>query len=191
MLAGPLRDAAKEPHIWWGVSVEDRKYGLPRIADLQAAPAAVRFLSVEPLLEDLGKLTLKGISWVIVGGESGPGARPMKESGFARSVSNARPLRFRSSSSNGAVCGRRWLEERYWVGRMTDFRSGCRTPPCRPRFGSGTFRRLRVAPWCSSEQLSLDFLAPREPYLQLRHEIYDALRELMGALVERLEAGFC
>jgi protein gp37 len=79
MLAGPLRDAAKEPHIWWGVSVEDRKYGLPRIADLQAAPAAVRFLSVEPLLEDLGKLPLKGISWVIVGGESGPGARPMKE----------------------------------------------------------------------------------------------------------------
>ena len=68
-----------EAHIWWGVSVEDRKYGLPRIADLQAAPVAVRFLSVEPLLEDLGKLPLGGISWVIVGGESGPGARPMKE----------------------------------------------------------------------------------------------------------------
>ena len=66
-------------HIWWGVSVEDRRYGLPRIADLQAAPAAVRFLSVEPLLEDLGRLPLCGISWVIVGGESGPGARPMKE----------------------------------------------------------------------------------------------------------------
>ena len=55
------------------------KYGLPRIADLQAAPAAVRFLSVEPLLEDIGRLPLEGISWVIVGGESGPGARPMKE----------------------------------------------------------------------------------------------------------------
>jgi protein gp37 len=66
-------------HIWWGVSVEDRKYGLPRIAHLQAAPAGVRFLSVEPLLEDIGKLPLDGISWVIVGGESGPGARPMKE----------------------------------------------------------------------------------------------------------------
>ena len=79
LLAGLCRDAAKEPHIWWGVSVEDRKYGLPRIADLQAAPAAVRFLSVEPLLEDLGTLPLEGISWVIVGGESGPGARPMKE----------------------------------------------------------------------------------------------------------------
>jgi protein gp37 len=68
------------PHaLWWGVSVEDRTYGLPRIADLQAAPAAVRFLSVEPLLEDIGELRLEGISWVIVGGESGPGARPMKE----------------------------------------------------------------------------------------------------------------
>src|ERR1019366_6629518 len=78
-LCGPLQDAAREPHIWWGVSVEDRKHGLPRIADLQATPAAVRFLSVEPLLEDFGKLPLGGISWVIVGGESGPGARPMKE----------------------------------------------------------------------------------------------------------------
>jgi len=79
VLCGPLRDAAKEAHIWWGVSVEDRKYGLTRIADLQATPAAVRFLSVEPLLEDIGKLPLEGISWVIVGGESGPGARPMNE----------------------------------------------------------------------------------------------------------------
>jgi protein gp37 len=79
LLCGPLRAAANDVHIWWGVSVEDRKYGLPRIADLQATPAAVRFLSVEPLLEDVGKLPLHGISWVIVGGESGPGARPMKE----------------------------------------------------------------------------------------------------------------
>jgi protein gp37 len=79
LLSGPLRDAASESHIWWGVSVENRRHGLPRIADLQAAPASVRFLSVEPLLEDLGPLPLDGISWVIVGGESGPGARPMRE----------------------------------------------------------------------------------------------------------------
>src|SRR5579871_1427331 len=79
LLSGTLRQVANEAHIWWGVSVEDRKYGLPRIADLQATPAAVRFLSVEPLLEDIGTLPLKGISWVIVGGESGPGARPVKE----------------------------------------------------------------------------------------------------------------
>lgn len=79
LLRGSLRDAAADAHIWWGVSVEDQKYGLPRIRQLQEAPAAVRFLSVEPLLEDLGTLPLEGIAWVIVGGESGPGARPMKE----------------------------------------------------------------------------------------------------------------
>jgi protein gp37 len=61
------------------VSVEDRKYGLPRIEHLRNTPAAVRFLSVEPLLEDLGKIDLTGISWVIVGGESGPGARPIRK----------------------------------------------------------------------------------------------------------------
>lgn len=66
-------------HVWLGVSVENRKYGLPRIDALRRAQASVRFLSVEPLLEDLGPLNLEGIDWVIVGGESGPGARPMKE----------------------------------------------------------------------------------------------------------------
>jgi protein gp37 len=71
--------AAAQRHIWWGVSVEDRKYGLPRIDHLRNSPATVRFLSVEPLLEDLGELDLTGISWVIVGGESGPGARPIRE----------------------------------------------------------------------------------------------------------------
>lgn len=77
LLSSRLRDAARCQHIWWGVSVEDRKYGLPRIAHLSGTPAEVRFLSIEPLLEDLGKLPLKGIDWVIVGGESGPGARPL------------------------------------------------------------------------------------------------------------------
>lgn len=64
-------------HIWLGVSVEDRRYGLPRIDHLRETRAAVRFLSIEPLLEDLGTIDLRGIDWVIVGGESGPGARPM------------------------------------------------------------------------------------------------------------------
>lgn len=77
-LAGPLHAAADASHIWWGVSVEDRRYGLPRVQELQQAPARVRFLSVEPLIEDLGELPLDGIHWVIVGGESGPGARPMQ-----------------------------------------------------------------------------------------------------------------
>jgi protein gp37 len=78
LLKTSLRDAASSPHIWWGVSVENRKHGLPRIDHLRSATAAVRFLSIEPLLEDLGTIDLSGIHWVIVGGESGPGARPMK-----------------------------------------------------------------------------------------------------------------
>jgi len=64
---------------WLGVSVEDRKYGKPRIHDLRLIDARTRFLSVEPLLEDLGNLELNDIHWVIVGGESGAGARPMQE----------------------------------------------------------------------------------------------------------------
>jgi protein gp37 len=63
---------------WLGVSVEDKKYGVPRIEQLRKVRAAVRFLSVEPLLEDLGKLNLSDMHWVIVGGESGAKARPMK-----------------------------------------------------------------------------------------------------------------
>lgn len=78
LLSTTLRNAAKAQHIWWGVSVEDKKYGLPRILHLRQSPATVRFLSIEPLLEDLGRLNLKGIHWVIVGGESGHGARPMQ-----------------------------------------------------------------------------------------------------------------
>src|SRR6478735_9417786 len=77
MLRGELLDLAGQPHVWWGVSVENRKHGLPRIDHLREAPAAVRFLSVEPLLEDLGEVDLTGIHWVIVGGESGHGARPL------------------------------------------------------------------------------------------------------------------
>ena len=79
LLRGRLRFAAESPHIWWGVSVENREYGLPRIRDLRETPARVRFLSIEPLLEGLGRLRLSGIHWVIVGGESGHGARPLKK----------------------------------------------------------------------------------------------------------------
>lgn len=79
LLKGGLRFAAKSKHIWWGVSVEDRKFGKPRIEHLRTTGTAVKFLSIEPLLEDLGQLDLSGIDWVIVGGESGPGARAMEE----------------------------------------------------------------------------------------------------------------
>jgi len=77
LLQGKLRSAARAAHIWWGVSVENRRHGLPRVGTLQDARPTVAFLSIEPLLEDIGRLDLHGIHWVIVGGESGPGARPM------------------------------------------------------------------------------------------------------------------
>jgi protein gp37 len=77
LLQGKLREAAKAAHIWWGVSVENRKHGIPRIGKLRSANPQVAFLSIEPLLEDVGALDLRGIHWVIVGGESGPGARPI------------------------------------------------------------------------------------------------------------------
>jgi protein gp37 len=78
LLRTRLKEAAAAAHIWWGVSVENRKHGLPRIDQLRLAGPAVAFLSVEPLLEDLGKFDLTGIHWVIVGGESGAGARPIE-----------------------------------------------------------------------------------------------------------------
>lgn len=77
LLQTKLRFAAELPHIWWGVSVENRRHGVPRIQQLRDAKPAIAFLSIEPLLEGLGRINLRGIDWVIVGGESGPGARPM------------------------------------------------------------------------------------------------------------------
>jgi protein gp37 len=79
LLTSDLRFVANQGHIWWGVSVEDCKYGLLRIEHLRDTPVPVRFLSIEPLLEDLGEINLAGIHLVIVGGESGPKARPMKK----------------------------------------------------------------------------------------------------------------
>jgi protein gp37 len=78
--SGRLKELAIElewpKNLWMGVSVENQRV-LQRVKDLQKVPAKVRFLSVEPLLEEIPNLPLKGIHWVIVGGESGPGARPI------------------------------------------------------------------------------------------------------------------
>ena len=88
LLQTKLRFAAEQPHIWWGVSVEDQRYGVPRIDHLRQAPAQVRFLSCEPLLADLGQIDLRDISLVgkpveiprrttlrLVGGTRSPSAR--------------------------------------------------------------------------------------------------------------------
>lgn len=78
LLNGELNWMGSLPNVWWGVSVEDHEYGLPRIEVLRSTNAAVRFLSIEPLLESLGEIDLGAIDWVIVGGESGPRYRPME-----------------------------------------------------------------------------------------------------------------
>lgn len=83
-----LREIAVEftwsPNIWMGVSVENR-HVIGRVSDLRNVPARVRFLSCEPLIGPLDELPLEGIHWVIVGGESGPGARPMSRE-WVRSI---------------------------------------------------------------------------------------------------------
>jgi len=114
-------------NVWIGVSVENKRHGVPRIEHLRSVPASIRFLSVEPLLEDVGVLDLSGIDWVIVGGESGPGARPMNPE-WARNVRRqckAQGVKFffkqwgahgadglrRSKKTNGRVLdGRTWNE---------------------------------------------------------------------------------
>lgn len=77
-LASFFKKRAVPSNAWIGVSVEDKTYGVPRIDYLRQVNARIRFLSVEPLLDDVGILDLRDIHWVIVGGESGPKARPMK-----------------------------------------------------------------------------------------------------------------
>lgn len=79
-------DLPWSPNIWIGVSVEDANV-LNRITDLQAVPATIRFLSCEPLIGPINHLPLQGIHWVIVGGESGPGARPL-DRGWVYTIMN-------------------------------------------------------------------------------------------------------
>lgn len=106
-------------HIWLGVSVENHDKAT-RIRHLRETKAAVRFLSVEPLLGPIGPVDLSGIRWVIVGGESGPGARPMKEAWAAdvrdQCIAQGVPFFFKQwgglrPKSNGRLLeGREWNE---------------------------------------------------------------------------------
>lgn len=113
------------PHVWLGVSVDDRKHGLPRIEQLRQTAAEVRFLSIEPLLEDLGELDLTGIDWVIVGGESGAGARPM-------AVEWVRAIRDQCEAANVRFFFKQWGGLRKKVaGRLLDGRLHDDMPPHR------------------------------------------------------------
>jgi protein gp37 len=104
-------------HMWFGVSVEDAR-GCARIAHLRGANASIRFLSVEPLIAPVGKLNLDGISWVIVGGESGPRARPM-DPRWAINVRNQCirakiPFFFKQWGGRFPKAGGRLLEGKEW-----------------------------------------------------------------------------
>lgn len=111
--------ASAPKHIWLGVSVEDGTKK-SRIKHLQDANASVRFLSVEPLIGSVGKMSLKGIHWVIVGGESGPGYRPM-EVGWAKEVRDQCkkakvPFFFKQWGGIRPKSGGRELEGKVWDG---------------------------------------------------------------------------
>jgi len=103
--------------VWMGVSVEHQEYWY-RVDLLRAVPAAVRFLSLEPLLGPIFSLELSGIHWVIAGGESGPGARPMKPE-WVRAIRDACiaqsvPFHFKQwGGTNKKQSGRR-LDRRTW-----------------------------------------------------------------------------
>lgn len=105
-------------HIWLGVSIEDRR-ALVRLTHLKQARAAVRFVSFEPLLEDLGAVDLEGIHWAIAGGESGPAARPM-EATWARSLrdqcrAQCVPFFFKQWGGSRAKAGGNKLDGRQWL----------------------------------------------------------------------------
>jgi protein gp37 len=136
LLSTQLAHVEALQHIWWGVSVEDRKYGLPRIQALRESPAAVRFLSIEPLLEDLGELDLSGIHWVIVGGESGPGARPMEKSWVLR-------IQEQCQAANVPFFFKQWGGvQKSKTGRLLDGRTCDEMPPRNTR--PALDRRLRA-----------------------------------------------
>jgi protein gp37 len=82
------------PNVWLGTSVESPKFGF-RVDELRGVPAAVRFISFEPLLASVAGVDLTGINWVIVGGESGPRARPMQPEWVEEIRSAARRVRAR------------------------------------------------------------------------------------------------
>jgi protein gp37 len=114
-------------HMWFGVSVEDGSKK-SRICHLQDAPAGVRFLSIEPLIGPIGTLDLTGIDWVIVGGESGPGARPMERQWV-------REVRDQCRESKVAFFFKQWGGLRPKSGgRKLDGREWSQFPEIRPAY---------------------------------------------------------
>lgn len=157
LLSTRLQFAAKAPHIWWGVSVEDKKYGIPRVEDLRNTIAVVRFLSIEPLLEDIGDLELTGIDWVIVGGESGHGARPMKKEWVER-------LQRLCEEAGVAFFFKQWGGvQKSKTGRMLNGRTydqmperkTARVPPKHLRLHAAAAIQSRTTHWMASKLIPL------------------------------------
>lgn len=122
-------------HIWCGVSVEDAR-AKSRIKHLRVAPAGLRFLSIEPLIGRVGSLDLNGIDWVIVGGESGPGARPMQPEWV-------REIRWQCESQGVAFFFKQWGGLRPKSGgRLLDGQEWNQIPP---RHGLRTTSERTVA----------------------------------------------
>ncbi|RKH39565.1 phage Gp37/Gp68 family protein [Corallococcus sp. AB050B] len=152
LLSTRLAFAARLPNVWWGVSVEDRKYGLPRVKHLQAVPARVRFLSIEPLLEDLGPVDFTGIDGVIVGGESGAKARPLDPE-WVRSV------RRQCDAAEVAFFFKQWGGKRKAAaGRELDGRTWDALPASTSAPFPDDARRLRLLD--EAEALAAPWLTP-------------------------------
>jgi protein gp37 len=118
-LRGRYSDQSAPSHMWFGVSIEDGRR-ISRLRHLQQAPATIRFLSIEPLIGSVGKLDLSGIDWVIVGGESGPKARPMERAWVREIRDQCRQAKvafffkqwggFRPKSGGRKLDGREWSQ---------------------------------------------------------------------------------
>ncbi len=116
-------ELAWRPNIWMGVSVENQRY-VRRIDLLRQTEAHVKFLSLEPLLGPLPNLNLEGIDWAIVGGESGPGARPMQESWVVE-------IRDQCQASGVAFFFKQWGGvQKHRTGRLLHGRTWDEMPPC-------------------------------------------------------------
>ena len=133
------------PNIWLGTSIESDRW-LGRLAALRQTGARTRFLSLEPLLGPLSNLDLDGVDWVIVGGESGPGARPMREDWVRKSATIAWIRKSPSSSSNGAGCSRSGPVAYSITGRGIKRPSRCGRDARVPRKGADVPRSL-VSRW--------------------------------------------
>jgi protein gp37 len=150
LLRTKLKFARKQQNIWWGVSVENRKHGVPRIAHLRQTDAAVKFLSVEPLLEDIGEVNLDGIDWMIVGGESGPGARPID-------IRWVRSLRKQCRHSGVKFFFKQWGGVRkHLTGRLLDGRTYDEFPDRSSEEVPDNVRRVRLV--SSIQEISSQFV---------------------------------